>query len=336
MDTLLPSIRLHGGLHPRRGVALAQAAEHAGFDTVWFAENPFNRGILPTAAACAVATTRIKIGAGVFNPYSRHPSAIAMDIGALDELADGRARLGMGSGIGSAIERMGFAYDRPLTTLREAIRIVRALLRGDTVTFAGEVFELAKLKLDYQTRADIPIYMAARGDKSLRTAGELADGVILSNMCTRSFAARSVALIRSARGAAAGAAAFGVVQYLPCVVRSDPLEAMPIAKRQIAAMLPNYWRLGARLPDARAALIDGSGLTEGEIAAAVGRLEAGEAAEQALDDRYVAAYAIAGTAADCRRQAAAYAGAGVTELALSFDGPEAEVDIAAIGSAFRA
>ena len=336
MARALPSIRLHGGLHPRRAVALAQAAEQAGFDTVWFAENPFNRGILPTAAACAVATTRIKIGAGVFNPYSRHPSAIAMDIGALDELADGRARLGMGSGIGSAIERMGFAYDRPLTTLREAIRIVRALLRGDTVTLAGEVFKLAKLKLDYQARGDIPIFMAARGDKSLCTAGELADGVILSNMCTRSFAARSVALIRSARGAAAGTAAFGVVQYLPCVVRSDPLEAMRIAKRQIAPMLPNYWRLGARLPDARAALIDGSGLTEGEIAGAAGRLEAGELAEQILDDRYVAAYAIAGTAADCRRQAAAYAAAGVTELALSFDGPDAEADIAAIGSTFRA
>ena len=72
------------------------------------------------AAACAVVTRTVQIGAGVFNPYNRHPTLIAMEIGALDELAGGRVRLGVGSGIGFAIERMGFSYGKPLTTLREA------------------------------------------------------------------------------------------------------------------------------------------------------------------------------------------------------------------------
>jgi hypothetical protein len=56
------SVRLHGGLTPRQCVAQAQAAEAAGLDGIAFAENPFNRGILPAAAACAVATSRIRIG----------------------------------------------------------------------------------------------------------------------------------------------------------------------------------------------------------------------------------------------------------------------------------
>src|SRR5262245_29937654 len=101
------SVRLHGGIDPRRALDLAQVADANGFDSVWFAENPFNRGVLPAASACAVATSRVRIGIGVFNPYNRHPTLIAMEIGALDELARARARLGIGSGIASATERTG-------------------------------------------------------------------------------------------------------------------------------------------------------------------------------------------------------------------------------------
>lgn len=105
----------------------AKAAEAAGFASLWFAENPFARGIVPAATACALATRRIAIGAGVFNPYGRHPSVIAMEIGALDEVAGGRARLAIGAGVGSAIERMGLSYARPLTAVAEATAIIRAL-----------------------------------------------------------------------------------------------------------------------------------------------------------------------------------------------------------------
>ena len=55
-------IRVSGGLTPRRCIELAQAAEAAGFASVWFAENPFWRGVLTTAGACAAATRRVRIG----------------------------------------------------------------------------------------------------------------------------------------------------------------------------------------------------------------------------------------------------------------------------------
>ena len=64
------SVRLHGGIDPRRSVDLAKAADANGFDSVWFAENPFNRGVLPaarrarprpagsaSALACSIPTT---------------------------------------------------------------------------------------------------------------------------------------------------------------------------------------------------------------------------------------------------------------------------------------
>ena len=176
------SVRLHGAMTAAQCVEQAKAAEAAEMHGICFAENPFNRGALPAAAACAVATKSLRIGAGVFNPYNRHPTLIAMEIGALDELAGGRVQLGIGSGIGFAIERMGFSYGKPLTTLREAIVIVRALLRGEEVTHAGTVFNINEVKLDYKPRADIPIFMAGRGDRSLEACGEIADGLIVSNL----------------------------------------------------------------------------------------------------------------------------------------------------------
>jgi 5,10-methylenetetrahydromethanopterin reductase len=321
------SLRLHGGLTPQQCVAQAQAAEAAGFHGIWFAENPFNRGVLPAAAACAIATRKIKIAPGVFNPYNRHPTLIAMEIGALDELAQGRVRLGMGSGIGTAVERMGFAYDRPLTTLREAVAIVRALLRGEDVRHAGEVFQINKVKLEYRARADIPIFMAGRGDRSLRACGELADGLIVSNMTTVAFTAGAVEKLHAAARAAGRATPPEVVQYVACFPGADRNETQRLARTAVGDMLPGYWRLGQRQPAAKRALIEGSGVSEADFAAAVARLSAGERAETALDERFVAAFTLTGNAEDCRRQAGAYAQAGVSELALTFSGPDTAADM---------
>lgn len=320
------SVRLHGGMTPSQCVEQAKAAEAAGIGAVWFAENPFNRGIIPAAAACAAATTTLQIGAGVFNPYNRHPTLIAMEIGALDELSGGRVRLGIGSGIGFAIERMGFSYGKPLTTLREAIQIVRALLAGEEVTHAG-VFNVKNVKLDYKPRADIPIFMAGRGDRSLEVCGELADGLIVSNMCTAGFTAKAVEALNDAAHKAGRTAMPGVVQYMPCFPRTDRDEAQRLAREAVAEMVPAYWRLAQRLPAARSALLDGSGISEADFAAAASKLQGGEKPEAALDERFVRAFAIAGNAEDCLVQASDYAAAGVTELALTFTGPGTAADM---------
>jgi 5,10-methylenetetrahydromethanopterin reductase len=316
------SVRLHGGLSAAECVALAKAAEAAGFTSVWFAENLFARGILPAAAACAAATQRLGIGAGVFNPYNRHPTLIAMEIGALDELAGGRVRLGIGSGVGSAVERMGLSYARPVTALGEAIAIVRALLRGEEVSFAGDVFKVDRVKLDYAPRRDIAIFMAGRGDRSLALCGERADGLLVSNMCTAAFVARSAALVREAAARAGRSDALGVVRYMPCCVREGRAEAIAAAKRAVGEMLPTYWRLGQRLEGAKQALTMGSGISEAEYAAAVEGLRGGEDAAAVLDACFVEAFAIAGTAADCAAQIAACGKVGVTELALTFSDPQ--------------
>src|SRR5215470_692614 len=176
------ALRLHGGLPAAACVEQARAAERAGFSTVWFAENPYNRGVLPSMAACALATTTIRIGIGVFNPWNRHPTLIAMEMGALDELSGGRAALGIGAGI--KVAQMGLPAHRPIAAVRDAIRIIRPLLRGEQVDYAGKVFAADKVRLEFPLRRpDLPILMAAVGDQALGLCGEAADGLMISNMC---------------------------------------------------------------------------------------------------------------------------------------------------------
>jgi 5,10-methylenetetrahydromethanopterin reductase len=325
------SLRLHGSLPPADCVALAKVADEAGFAGIWFAENAFARGILPAAAACAAATSRLQINAGVFNPFSRHPTMMAMEIGALDEISKGRATLTIGAGIITAAAKIGFEADRPLPALRDTLAIVRALLGGEEVDHAGPTFCARKVKLDFAPRAGIPIYLAGRGNLTVKLAGEAADGLVISNMCSPEFARRVAELMCESRRAASRAEVGQVVQYMPCVVGDDRTETVTKAKRAIGEMLPGFWRLGQKLHSAKEGLIAGTHIAEAEFAIAAARLEAREDAADVLDERYVAAFSLAGTPEDVLVATLRYRVRGVTELALTFSGPSARKDIRRLG-----
>ncbi len=316
------SVRLSGAIDPRHCIELAKIADANRYHSVWFAENAFGRGVLPAAAACAAATERIGVGIGVFNPYNRHPTLIAMEIGALDELSQGRARLGIGSGIAASTERMGLSTDRPLAAVRDAITIVRAMLKGEEVDYAGRLFSAHKVKLEY---------LPQRPDM----CGKIADGLIISNMCPAQFTKAAVLAVRDAARQAQRPPPVDVVQYIPCAVRRDRAEAYRLAKAAIGEMLPSYWSLGERVRSAKSALLRAETLSERDVAAAVARLRAGEGAVDVLDDRFVEAFAIAGTAEDALAQARRYREAGASELALTFAGRRPEPDMQYLANAAR-
>jgi 5,10-methylenetetrahydromethanopterin reductase len=309
-------VRLHGGLTARRSAELARTAEANGFSSVWFAENPLERGVMAAMAACAIATQRIELGVGVWNPYLRHPAQIAMEIGALDELSGGRASLGLGSGLATPIRRLGIDNSRPLGAMRDAFAIVRGLLTGGSVTYTGTVFSVEDAKLSYTPpRPDLPLLMAARGPRALALCGKIADGLMISNMCPPGFAAHAATIARPRR----------LVQYAPCIVSPDRDKAVAAIKPVLAGMLKTFWTLGQRVPAAKASLVDHSGIPDADFAAAV------TAPATALDQRFVDAFSIAGTPQDCRARIAAYGTAGVTDLVLTFVGADPEGEMAMIG-----
>ena len=320
------ALRCHGGLPPAACVEQAVAAERAGLSSVWFAENQYGRGAWPAATACAVATRRLRIGLGVFNPYNRHPTLMAMEIAAFDELCEGRAVLGIGAGIPSRVSRMQVPTDRPIAAVRDAVTLTRRLLRGETVTYAGKVFSADGVRLELSPRrTDLPILTAAMGDQALRLCGELADGVIISNLAPPAFTRRAVGIIREAAARVGRSAPREVVQYVPCAVGDDGDEARRRAKTAVAAMLIAYRATASAAT--RAAIAEYNGLTPDELAQAMARLDRGEP----LDDRLLAQYAVAGTAEECLAQCRGYAKAGVTELALAPIGERGVEDIARLG-----
>ena len=142
------ALRLSSAMSANASVRLAVAAEQSGFSTVWFAENPYQRGVLPAVAACAGATGHIGLGVGVFNPYNRHPTLMAMEMGALDELSGGRAILGIGSGVPAWVERIT-PYRRPLEAVRDAVSITRGLLSGQEVNYSGKMYSANGVRLEY-------------------------------------------------------------------------------------------------------------------------------------------------------------------------------------------
>ena len=325
-------VRAHGDLDPRSCIAIAEAAETHGFASLWFAENPFQRGLMPAASACAAATLRLRIGLGIVNPYTRHPSLIAMEFAALDELAAGRARLGLGSGIGAQIARLHFAW-RPLAAMRDAIHIVRALLAGEEVSYRGRVFSVDRAKLRFRAaNPQTPIYMAAMGDRSLALCGEIADGLIVSNLCPLGYTERAVAIIERA-AAQAGRSSPGVVQYVPCVARPDRREARRAAMIAIGETLAALWPVGAEWPALRETIVAESGIPRAEFVVALDRLRRGDPPQRVLDDRFIDAFAIAGTAEECLSRAALYRRAGVGELVLTFGGSQPTGDIAYLAGA---
>jgi 5,10-methylenetetrahydromethanopterin reductase len=330
---MLPALalRCHGGLTPQQCVEQAVAAEGAGCSSVWFAENPYARGAWPAATACAVATRRVRIGFGIFTPHTRHPTLMAMEIAAFDELSEGRAVLGIGAGIPSRVQRIA-PIDRPLAAVRDAVTITRALLRGETVAYAGKAFSADGVRLDFAPRrADLPILTAAMGEQALRLCGAIADGVIISNLVPPAFTRRAVGLIREAAARANRAAPREVVQYVPCAVSDDGAEARRLAKRSVTPMLMAY---AATASAATRAAMSGYGRPD-DFARAMARLRSGEQPEGVIDDALLAEYAIAGTPAECVAQCAVYAEAGVTELAVAPIGERGAQDIARLGAALR-
>jgi 5,10-methylenetetrahydromethanopterin reductase len=110
--------------------------------------------------------------------FLRSPLLTVQSIAQLDEVSEGRAILGLGVSTPSLLAPHGVPYGKPLTRMREYIQIVRGLLRGETVSYQGQVYNIPQSQREFPFhRRDIPIYLAAIGPKMHQLVGEVADGV---------------------------------------------------------------------------------------------------------------------------------------------------------------
>ena len=165
-------------------------AERLGYHSVWAGESYGTDAVTPVTWALA-NTTKIKAGTSIMQMSARTPACVAMTTMTLQALSGDRFLLGIGPSGPQVIEGWhGLPYGKPMTRTREYVEIVRKILaREAPLEHQGEMYQIPykgpgatglgkPLKSILHGDPSVPIYMASISPAGLRTAGEIADGVL--------------------------------------------------------------------------------------------------------------------------------------------------------------
>jgi len=244
------SIRLNNDLPVADYIRLARIAEEVGFDQFWVSHDLFVRSAPVILAAVAQATERIELGTCIVNPYTLHPSEIAMLAATLDELSGGRFNLGIGAGAAEFLKWVDIPQERPLRDTRRAMEQINAALSGEQAPgWQPEAY------MRFSTRR-VPLYLAAMSPNMLRLAGELADGVLPLLFPPEHYETVQPLIAEGAARASRSLAEIDIAACVWCSISDDREAAETVLKDKIAyyghALSPLIWqRLGVTQDDFR-------------------------------------------------------------------------------------
>lgn len=202
---------------PERLRDVALAAESAGVDELWLWEDCFWGGAIPACAAALAWTTRLRAGIGVLPVPLRNVAATAMDAAMLHRLFPGRVTIGVGHGVQAWMSQVGAEAESPVTLLREYLTGLRGLLRGEKLTVEGRYVRLAEVALAWPPSPPPLVLTAARGPRTLRLSGEVADGTVLDAAADPDAVRRARALIDEGRARGGRTDEHRIVVYLQAV-----------------------------------------------------------------------------------------------------------------------
>jgi 5,10-methylenetetrahydromethanopterin reductase len=300
---------------------IAAAAEAAGFSDVWLPDHYFLRDAFAAQALMAERTSRVRLGTAVVSPLLRHPTLLASSTATIQELSGGRAVIGIGVGGFEFPTQLGFRIDRPLGLVREAVQIVRAVIRGEGADIRGRHFTATGAKLLWAVD-DVPVYLAARGPRMLELAGEIADGVITHGLA-RSYVDLCTELI--GRGIERGSRPTGACELALMfdVEVADDVEAAIDRLRPRVTIMAG----GAYAEE----LIPAFGLDPKEVMPlrATVRARDPDAARLVTDDM-VRAFTVAGPAGHVAEQLERMAEAGVGRVIITTGGRSLEEIVASV------
>ena len=201
-------------LPPERLRDVARLADENGLEELWLWEDCFREGGISTAAAALAWTERLKVGVGLLPVPLRNVAITAMEAAALHRMFPGRAVVAVGHGVQDWMGQVGARVESPVTLLREHLVALRALLGGERVTTEGRYVRLDDVALDWPPAGPVPVLAGATGPRSLRLAGEAADGTILTASTTADGVRRARRLIDEGRESAGRTDPHDVVVYL--------------------------------------------------------------------------------------------------------------------------
>jgi coenzyme F420-dependent oxidoreductase len=292
----------------------AERAEELGYNRVWLPET-WGRDAVTVLTSIAHRTDEIGIGTSILPIYSRSPVLLGQTAATLQEISDGRFRLGLGPSGPIVIENWhGVEYGNPLRRTRETVEIVTKVLAGEEVEYDGEYFDLSGFRL----RCDPPeippkVDAAGMGPKSVELAGRFADGWHALMLTSEGLRDRFDDLARGADLAGRDPEDVRVTLSLTCAALDDGERARQSVRQHLAFYVGG---MGTFYRDSLAR--SGHEETADEI---YEHWQAGErrAAMAAIDDELLDAIAVAGTPENARERFAAFAAIdGVDGISVSF------------------
>jgi probable F420-dependent oxidoreductase len=298
-------IAVSGGPNPAEVVDLVVLAESLGYDSAWVAEG-HGGDQFALLAACAMRTSRIRLGTSISSVFVRTAPTIAMAASSLADLSDGRFILGLGSSHKAQVEpEHGVVYTKPLTRTRETVAVVRDLLRDGRVQVDGQTVRIENFDLWYTPRQrDVPVYLSAVFAKGIALCGEIADGIILTRSTLATAAPVRAQLAAAARQAGRDPGKIEVTTLLPTSVADTRAAALAALRPGLAfytGFFPRYNRMMAEHGFAAEAAAIAEAWKRGDH----------DAAERAVSDAMIDATSIAGTAEQCRARIEAYRQSGI-------------------------
>lgn len=217
-------------------------AEELGYSVIGVGDSPAAWNELYVSLTVAAGEARHAVLAPmVTTPGLRHPSVTAGAMSSLHQLTGGRVVLSIGSG-GSAVGSIG-RKPAGQREMRAYVEAVRSLLNGDSALVDGHV------AVPLQQARPVPVYMSGDGPKSLRLAGEIADGVVIGLGMSIDLVANKIAAVREgAKAAGRDPDAIDLWGLAFTSVRDDPAQA----KSDITAFLASVGGMGLKAPHMRA------------------------------------------------------------------------------------
>lgn len=227
-------------------VEKVKIADRLGYDSIWLGES-WGYELFTSMADLVRETSRIKIGAGIANIFSRTPALIASTVATLDERSGGRIILGLGPSGANVIEHWhGVPFQKPVQRTREYVEIIRTILRGEKLIYHGEMFNLERgFKLRFAPpRPDLPIYIAAMGPKNVVQSGEIADGILPVYWPGNKWGELRQQLDEGSALAGRPPHSAAIAPYLTCAILDEDMDEERRAAIRFAATSPLAYYIG--------------------------------------------------------------------------------------------
>jgi 5,10-methylenetetrahydromethanopterin reductase len=226
----------------RDGMEYAKYAEEKGFEAVWQAESRLVRDAIVPMAAYAAVTTKLKVGSGVINNWTRNIGLLAATFLTLDDLAPNRVICGIGAWWDPLAKNVGIDRRKPLLAMRETVEVMRRLLNMERVTFHGEFHHVDGIELDVvhgrREPRNVPIMIGATGDLMMEMTGEIADGCVMNYCVAPEYNDKALELLeKGAEKAGRKIEDIDRPQLIVCSVDEDHDKAIEYTKELLCQYL---------------------------------------------------------------------------------------------------